>query len=88
MDILGDELKQLASAGGGKLGLGAIVGIFVTPAHATFLNTFTSYSRSDGPNVGPHRPRFRTDVALASLPASTLWLVPDLDRIEGAAWLS
>jgi membrane protein len=29
MDILGDELKQLASAGGGKLGLGAIIGILV-----------------------------------------------------------
>jgi membrane protein len=29
MDILGDELKQLVSAGGGKLGLGAIIGILV-----------------------------------------------------------
>jgi membrane protein len=29
MDILGDELKQLASTGGGKLGLGAIIGILV-----------------------------------------------------------
>jgi membrane protein len=29
MDILGEELKQLVSAGGGKLGLGAIMGILV-----------------------------------------------------------
>ena len=29
MDILGDELKQLTSTGGGKLGLGAIIGILV-----------------------------------------------------------
>jgi membrane protein len=29
MDILGDELKQLVSAGGGKLGFGAIIGILV-----------------------------------------------------------
>ena len=29
MDILGDELTQLVSAGGGKLGLGAIIGILV-----------------------------------------------------------
>ena len=29
MDILSDELKQLTSTGGGKLGLGAIIGILV-----------------------------------------------------------